>query len=367
MIKRITLIFLGTTGAGPVYSLEMAKAIAALGEYQMQIVISSGLSNLKDWTEHFADTDVKIDIVDTYRHDKWDFIISLLKFWRVNKIVSVIKDFKPDCLYVPFLLTWDFLIYPRLYKNMRIIATLHDPHPHDVTRNPFARWIRHQNMKAYKYVSDVIVLNTVDLPYVKEKYCPNVHVIPHASFTYYVNEFTSDRNLKHTIGFLGRIEPYKGLDLLVDAFLKLDKKYKLLIAGGGKIDDNIYSKITGNNRVELINRYIDDSEFSDLLSKMDFVVLPYKRASQSGVIPLVFAHGKPVVVTNVGALKEQVPKGTGIVTNPDIESLTKSILNFYKMPALILEYGKNARRYAETVLTWEHSAKLLINILDNNR
>lgn len=366
-MKKLSLIFLGTTGAGPVYSLEMAKAIAALGEYQMQIVISSGLSNLIDWTEHFSDTDVKIDIVNTYRHNKWDFIISLLRFWRVKKIVSVIKDFNPDCLYVPFLLTWDFLIYPRLYKNMRIIATLHDPHPHDVTRNPFARWIRYQNMKAYKYVSDVIVLNTVDLPYVKEKYCPNVHVIPHASFTYYVNKFSSDRNLKNTIGFLGRIEPYKGLDLLVDAFYKLDKKYKLLIAGEGKIDDNIYSKISSNNRIELINRYIDDTEFSDLLSKMDFVVLPYKRASQSGVIPLVFAHGKPVVVTNVGALKEQVPEGTGVITKPAVESIVSSISSLYENPNLIFEYGDNARNYAETELTWEHSAKLLINILDNNR
>ena len=365
-MKRLTLIYLGQTGAGPVYSLEMAKAVYSLGTCQLQIVISKRTSNLDDWINQFQGTDVQLDVVDTYKHNQIDFALSMFKFWRIRRIVKLIRDFKPDCLYVPFLLSWDFLIYPRLYKRMRIIATLHDPHPHDVLKNPLVKWLHHQNEKAYRYVSDVVILNNKDIAFVRDNYCPNVYVIPHASFSSYVNVVDADARLKNTIGFLGRIEPYKGLDLLVDAFQKLGDHYKLLIAGSGKVDDVIRKKMASDSRIELINRYIDDEEFSGLLNRMDFVVLTYKRASQSGVIPLVFAHGKPVIVTNVGALIEQVPEGTGIVTNADVESIAKSISSFYENPNIIVEYGKNAKHYADSELSWNHSAELLMKIVDKN-
>lgn len=366
MMKRVTLLFLGSTGAGPVYSLEMAKALSATGECQLHCVISERISNLSDWINAFADSDVLLDIVETYNHNKLSFVLSTLAFGKISKICRLIRGFQPEILYVPFLLTWDFLIYPKLYKKMRIVATLHDPHPHDTSRNPFSNWIHKQNKKAYNYVSDVIILNNCDIQYVRENFCPNVHVIPHASFSSYVNEVNSSREVKNTMGFLGRIEPYKGLDLLVDAFLQLDSKYKLIIAGSGKIDELTYEKIKDNDRIELLNRYIEDNEFTGLLNRMDFVVLPYKRASQSGVIPLVFAHGKTVIATNVGALEEQVPEGTGMIVEPTVVSLVASITDMYSNPTRLQSFGENAKIYADSELTWESSAKKVLNIINQD-
>ena len=363
--KRVTLLFLGSTGAGPVYSLEMAKALAAADSCHLQCVISKRISNIEEWKNAFDDSEIQLEVVDTYRHNIFSFALSFLQFWKVNKVIKTIKQFQPDCLYVPFLLTWNFLIYPRLYRHMRIIATLHDPHPHDISKNPMSNWLQRQNINAYKYVHDVVVLNNGDAPYVRNNYCENVHVIPHASFSYYVNQESKEKHLNYIIGFIGRIEPYKGLDILIDAFLRHDNKYKLIIAGSGNIDDSTYKKIVGNPRVELINRYIKDEEFSELLGRMDFVVLPYKRASQSGVIPLVFAHAKPVVVTNVGALQEQVPLKTGLVTEPKAESLYESIKELYSDPVRIFEWGFNAKEYAETELTWESSANKLLTIINS--
>lgn len=362
--KRITLLFLGSTGAGPVYSLEMAKALVASGQCQLQCVVSQRVSNIDDWVNSFRGRNVKLEIVDTYKHSKLWFAISLLEFWKVKRIVKTIRIFQPDVLYVPFLLTWDFMLYPRLYKKMRIIATLHDPHPHDVSKNPFVRWINNQNKNAYKYVSDVIILNNGDVQYVRENYCSHVHVIPHASFSSYVKKKSSDVGIKNTIGFLGRIEPYKGLDLLVETFEQLDNKYKLIVAGSGKIDEVTYDRIKNNNRIELINRYIEDEEFTGLINRMDFVVLPYKRASQSGVIPLVFAHGKTVVATNVGALQEQVPENTGKITIPTATALAQAIKEMYEDPELISKYGKEAKAYAERELTWESSAMKVLEIVN---
>lgn len=363
---RLSLIYLGSTGAGPVYSLEMAKALAMNEECELQVIISRQVSNLEEWKKCFNSSNVRLDIVETYKHNKVSFALSFIEFWKVMAIVKLIKQFNPYVLYVPFLLTWDFLIYPWIYKKIRIIATLHDPHPHDKSRNPLTNWISRQNRNAYKYVNDVIVLNNSDVSFVRKRYCKNVHVIPHASFSYYVKQEDTVKSIKKTIGFLGRIEPYKGLDILIDAFSQLDDQYRLIIAGSGNIDSVTYKKIIDNPRVELINRYIKDEEFSDLISRMDFVVLPYKRASQSGVIPLVFAHGKPVIVTNVGALNEQVPKGTGLVTEPNVQSLYESIMELYRVPEKVFDWGDNAKRYAESKLTWESSANKLLAIIRNN-
>ena len=116
--------------------------------------------------------------------------------------------------------------------------------------------------------------------------------------------------------------------------------------------------------IELINRYIDDDEFQPLLDSVDFVVLPYKRASQSGVIPMCFAYGKTVIATNVGALVEQVPEGTGIITTPDAADICAEIDDLYKKQDKIFQLGSRAKRYAEEELSWDKSAKLLLNFTE---
>ena len=363
---RVTFLFLGSTGAGPIYSFEMAKAIANTQLFDLQIVISKRVYNLHEWTEEFKGNNTQLCIVDTYRHNKFSFACSFIEFWKINKVVNIIKEFQPECIYDPFPSPWKFLIYPRIKRFSRIITTLHDPHPHDKTTNPLEHWLRQANAKSLQHVNDIIILNQKDVNYVKDNYCKNVWVIPHASFAHYVQNNTAKdkQQLKYTIGFIGRIEPYKGLDILVEAFDTInDIDIKLIIAGAGEIDKKTKQIISKNKKIELINRYIADNEFSELLNKMDFVVLPYKRASQSGVIPLVFAHGKTVIVTDVGSLAEQVPSGTGMVIKPEQKEIASSIRYLYNNPNKIFEYGNNGKDYANTELSWEHSAELLSSII----
>lgn len=366
-IKRITLLFLGTTGAGPVYAFEMAKAIADNSDYQIQIVLSKYVYNLDEWKRAFSESKVRLEFVDTYRRKKLSFALSLFEYWKVNRILKIIRDFDANVVYSPFSSLWDFRLFPKLSKTMGIVATLHDPHPHDEIKNPFVNYIQYKNYKALRYAKDIVVLNQRDVEYVKQNYCKNVWVIPHASFSYYARDVQESDKINHTIGFIGRIEPYKGLDLLVEAFTEINScGLHLLIAGNGTIDSDTLSKINENPKIELINRYIRDEEFSVLLNRMDFVVLPYKRASQSGVIPLVFSHGKTIVVTNVGALSEQVPAGTGYVVDASSEALKDAIVDLYEQPERIHKMGKAALEYANKELTWTHSAELLMNIIEKS-
>lgn len=365
---RITLVSIGTTGAGPVYSLEMAKALTESKNCQLQVIISSFVSNLDKWTEFFqAHQEVDFHVIKTYKHTP----LAVLKtmYFDLDKkanLVNLIRLFKPDILYIPFGLMWAPYVYKKLYKELRIVTTLHDPHPHDSFLGSF-KWFVFRNMpgqKSDQYVDDIVILNQKDVEYVKNKTGKRVMVIPHASFSYYVKNDAADYSCKNTIGFFGRIEPYKGLDLLVEAFEKQkNKNLKLLVAGSGVIGDSLKARIESNRNIILINRYIEDDEFQDLINQIDFLVLPYKRASQSGVIPMAFAFGKTVIATKVGALDEQVPKGTGILVAPNSCDIASAIDSLYSDVEQIKSLGMNAQRYAQTELTWEHSAELLLNYL----
>jgi glycosyltransferase involved in cell wall biosynthesis len=66
-------------------------------------------------------------------------------------------------------------------------------------------------------------------------------------------------------------------------------------------------------------------------SAADLIVQPYKSATQSGVTQIAYHFEKPMLVTNVGGLKEIVPDGKcGYVVNTDPEEIANAITDFYE-------------------------------------
>jgi glycosyltransferase involved in cell wall biosynthesis len=157
---------------------------------------------------------------------------------------------------------------------------------------------------------------------------------------------------KKTILFFGLIRDYKGLDLLLDAFSKLDESYQLLIAGevyskGDKYIEQINS-MTGKNRIYFENRYIPDSEVNLFFSAADVCVLPYKSATQSGITATSFHFEVPMIVTNVGGLKDIVIHNkTGLVIEkPDATLIQIAILDYFDK-SLVNTFRENIRSEKE--------------------
>lgn len=160
-----------------------------------------------------------------------------------------------------------------------------------------------------------------------ESFCHVAH-IPFGVFeTTHLYERTCDTNLnidrnKTTFLFYGYIKPYKGLGLLKEAHSRLHAiadKYNLIIAGAGTDDALSYFRTQKN--VILINRFMSDGEISYLNKIADVVLLPYKTASQSGIVPTSFMYGNPIIATNVGALGENIKDGVnGLLVAPDDSS-----------------------------------------------
>ncbi|GEO10046.1 glycosyltransferase family 4 protein [Segetibacter aerophilus] len=139
--------------------------------------------------------------------------------------------------------------------------------------------------------------------------------------------------------FFGFIRQYKGLDLLLKALALPSLKQagiKLLIAGEFYEDRKAYDLLISDNNLlpQLILKtdFIPDSEVKYYLSAADFVIQPYKNATQSGVTPLAYHFEKPMLVTNVGGLPDLVPAGkVGVVAEPTPESIAANILKLYEL------------------------------------
>ncbi len=141
---------------------------------------------------------------------------------------------------------------------------------------------------------------------------------------------------KKTLLFFGLIRDYKGLDWLIQTMSLLDDSYQLLIAGEcyGSFEkyEMLINQSPAKNRIKAFNRYIDDAEVPFFFSVADLLVLPYKSATQSGVIPIAYHFGLPVLATDVGGLRETLePAGTGLICEPSPESIAQSVNRFFEM------------------------------------
>lgn len=110
--------------------------------------------------------------------------------------------------------------------------------------------------------------------------------------------------------FFGRIDEYKGINRLCLVYSSLPEEVKrsskLVIAGKGKLSDEEWSLIKADSNIYLISRFIEDCEMVWLFQNSAAVIMPYIEASQSGVLPIAYKFGKPVIVSNLQGLTENV-------------------------------------------------------------
>src|SRR5690606_34079339 len=127
---------------------------------------------------------------------------------------------------------------------------------------------------------------------------------------------TSKINVHPTLLFFGMIKPYKGLDILLNALPLIQKEIpdiRLVIAGSVYKDRELYERMIADLRladvVETRFRYVKDEEVQELFRKSDICVLPYKTATQSGVIATSYSYDTPVIASDVGGLGEYIDDG----------------------------------------------------------
>ncbi len=128
--------------------------------------------------------------------------------------------------------------------------------------------------------------------------------------------------------FFGLIRPYKGVEVLLDAWRGVHGA-ELWIVGRPRMPiENLQARAPAN--VRFVPRFVSDAELPAFFRRADVVVLPYSRTERfdtSGVLATALAFGKPTIVSDVGGLPEAAAAGAARVVPPDDPTALRAALD----------------------------------------
>lgn len=234
---------------------------------------------------------VQIDIGDT-RYGAAGRLPSLPHMWhRIRSVGADIYHFSSTYY-------WHLLVLPAL-RSKRVVLTVHDPVLHEGATLARA-WIE----RALRRRADGLIVHTPtgERQLRQQGITKPVAVVPHGDYTFLSKLASQQVTASKEILFFGRIQPYKGLQYLLDVAPHLEREFpdwQLVIAGSGDLSG--YRGLKAPN-VTVVNRFLSDEETATLFQRASMVILPYLSATQSGVLQLTLAFGKPAIVTAVDGL-----------------------------------------------------------------
>lgn len=147
-------------------------------------------------------------------------------------------------------------------------------------------------------------------------------------------EIKSDKNIK--LLFFGLIREYKRLDLLINAINELNAtNIKVVIAGN--INENDKAKyltmIKDKSKYDLHFGFVDNEDIPQYFSSSDFLVLPYRSATQSGPSLIAINYGLPIIASDIPTFRNLVKDGKNgfLFENGNIDNLKEVLEKVVQM------------------------------------
>ncbi len=299
------------------------------------------------------------------------------------KIGSELKHLKPDIIVVrywlpimgPCLGTILRLVKRNQFTKIICIADNVIPHEKRFGDKPFTQYF-FRLIDAFVTMSEKVLL---DLKTFTSKPSQQIVHPLYDNFGEAIDKKEARRKLglnehENIILFFGFIRNYKGLDILLRAMKILKSSTpnsqllttKLLIAGEFYEDrkqyDNLIAELGIADQLILRTDFINDSEVRFYLSAADFVIQPYRNATQSGVTPLAYHFEKPMLVTNVGGLPSLVPDGkVGLIAEPEPQSIADKIQELYTLGE---DYFLPHLRSEKQKYSWQILANTIVKLAE---
>jgi glycosyltransferase involved in cell wall biosynthesis len=170
--------------------------------------------------------------------------------------------------------------------------------------------------------------------------------------------------------FFGNIRPYKGLEVFIRALALVRRQIRVqaVVAGEFYMDSRPVKELAADlglgDDVLWSDGYVENEQVPRYFGQADLMVLPYIEATQSGVVPLAYGFGLPVVASDVGGLSEVVVDGqTGYLVQPgQPEVLAAKILEYLGLPREKKEqFSRNIREFRQR-LSWEQVVEKLVEV-----
>ena len=256
-------------------------------------------------------------------------------------VIKKIKKIKPDLIITIY---WTGLLSPCYYfinkfisKSVKKIGIIHNVVSHE--KRPIEKYlIKLYLSKLDKYFTlSKNVLNQIQNIIKEKKGVKLFHPLPN-KFGIKADKIFSKKTLdlnnqNEYILFFGLIREYKGLEILIHSFPKVlenNPNIKLLIVGENYISMKKYyqliEKLNISKNIIIKNTFVDDEKIKYWFSSSELIIIPYKKASQSGITSLSIHFEVPSVSSNIEGLNELIKDNeTGYLFNKGVNELASKI------------------------------------------
>jgi len=364
------------------YELADALAGSASG-VRLEPIFYAGSARARRWFAPFRNTRIRRQV------KKLEYVLG------TPAVIRLFRRTRPDVAHLqgsnPILLVT--LIAIKLAGG-KAVYTAHDVSP--LANRGLSRLL---DRYLYRFADRVVVHGDIDRARLVARYAvpeDKIRVIRHGNYLFFDSDAQSigegpaaartnggagdpaRRQARERLGlgredavvlFFGFLSWYKGLDLLVEAFGQVHgamPRARLVVAGDPlKLRPGELDALRSRSRelgvaesVSWRTDYIPMDDVPDYFRAADCVALPYREASQSGVLHLAYAFARPVVASRVGAFPELVEEGgTGYLVPPgDTDALARALLRLLSDDEARDRFGREARRAAESAYDWTEVA-----------
>ena len=259
---------------------------------------------------NYNDAGRKPFFLNQYCGARWKKVLSLVRnYWRFFRFVRKHKD---DCII--YLTYGNVIDLPFLWivsRSSRHVIDIHEAIGQDVDNN-----LRLKRMLKRMYstrIKHVISHSKRTNDFLAEfQYGGERFEVPHFKYCFHkeydlkkvgadIREAVDGSRIN--VLFFGNINYNKGVDILLSSINELDDKTceRLNVIVAGKDFDGTCYKVKpmAGKPVHLILRHIEDDELIFLYRHIQFLALPYRKTSQSGVLEMAFYFKKPIIASDI--------------------------------------------------------------------
>lgn len=268
----------------------------------------------------------------------------------------------------------DRLFLSGLRKLAPLVLTVHDSKPFN--GNPAAGLQRHGVANGFRYFDRLIVHTGQGQERLRETGVAKdrIAVIPHGLLAPRRTAVGTAESPPNDVTFLlfGKIKPYKGAELLVEAFARIPPtrrgQARVRIVGRSYMDlgplNALVHRLGIATQVAVEPRFVPDSEIPALFGTGTITVFPYREIEASGVLSLALAHARPVIASRLGGFAETIRDGVdGLLVPPgDATALAEAMTRFLTGPDFVAACSGAIASRAAAVPEWTEIAGMTVQI-----
>lgn len=290
--------------------------------------------------------------------------------WSMRGLLRHLREQRPDVIHFQWLPlpVVDRRFLGALRQVAPLVLTVHDTNPFN--GNPTGRLQRVGAQAAFRDF-DRLIVHTAQgrarlIAYGET--ADRVVLMPHGLLGRPPAVVTADRMLGEvTFLLFGKIKPYKGADLLIEAFARmpaaLRQQAKLWIVGKPYMDitplQEMASRLLVAERVEWVTRFVSDDEVGAFFRPGVVATFPYREIEASGVLSLAINNGRPVLAARLGGFTEAVSDGRhGLLVLPeDVDALSEAMTRFVVDRPFAADCAAAVQALTGTVPSWQEIAR----------